>query len=243
MNLILLELDEVDARGLVCLRDARAAHIREVLHAVPGQTVHVGVIDGATGTATVQSVEGDTVTLRCTLEAGIAPSPSIDLLLALPRPKVMKRLWSPLAQLGVRHVILTNAAKVERAYFDTHWLEPQHYRPLLIEGLQQVGSTRLPRVTIRRRFRPLVEDELDALSPGAVRLLADPVARERIGACGLARGRAVLLAIGPEGGWTDFERSLLVENGFRGVQVAAGTLRSDVACVVTLGLVLDQMAL
>ena len=107
---------------------------------------------------------GNTVALDCVLEAEAPPRPRVDLLLAVPRPKVMRRLWAQLAALGVSRIILTNAERVERPYFDTHVLTPECYRPLLIEGLQQARDTRLPLVSIHRRFKVLVEDELDALS-------------------------------------------------------------------------------
>jgi RsmE family RNA methyltransferase len=159
----------------------------------------------------------------------------VDLLLALPRPKVMRRLWPQLAALGVGRIVLTNAARVERNYFDTHVLDPAFYRPLLIEGLQQAQDTHLPRVSIHRRFRPLVEDELDSLCPPGARLVAHPSGDAPPVAGAWPRGAArVLLAVGPEGGWDDFELRLLGDRGFRPVSLGARTLRTDTACVALL---------
>jgi RsmE family RNA methyltransferase len=156
----------------------------------------------------------------------------MDLLLALPRPKVMRRLWAQLAALGVGRIILTNAARVERNYFDTHVLDPAFYRPLLIEGLQQAQDTHLPRVSIHRRFRPLVEDELDAQSTADARVVAHPAENATPIAGAWPRGATrVLLAVGPEGGWDDFELRLLDDRGFRPVSLGARTLRTDTACV------------
>ena len=59
------------------------------------------------------------------------------------------RIWAQVAAIGVGQIILTNAERVERNYFDTHWLAPESYRPLLIEGLQQARDTRLPAVSIQ----------------------------------------------------------------------------------------------
>jgi len=50
----------------------------------------------------------------------------------------MQRLWAQIAALGVGQVILTNAERVERDYFDTHVLEPKVFHPLLLEGLQRL---------------------------------------------------------------------------------------------------------
>src|SRR6202043_2921377 len=112
----------------------------------------------------------------CAFDATVPSRPRVDLLLALPRPKVMRRLWAQIAALGVGQIILTNAEKVERNYFDTHILSPETYRPLLIEGLQQSRDTRLPVVSIHRQFKVLVEDQLDALFGSGLRIVADPSA-------------------------------------------------------------------
>ena len=131
------------------------------------------MVDGGLGTCTVLALDADTVTLRCTFDV-IPVRPSVDLLLALPRPKVMQRLWAQVAALGVGRIILTNATRVERNYFDTHVLEPDSYRPLLLEGLQQARDTHLPVVSIHRRLKVLLEDDLDGLCPSAARLVAHP---------------------------------------------------------------------
>jgi len=237
VNLILLEPDEVGGSGDVSLSGPRAAHLLNVLKVQPGHQVRVGVLDGPRGTATVQSTEDGAVVLRCALEAGIPPRPRIDLLLALPRPKVMRRLWAQIAALGVGQIILTNAEKVERNYFDTHILAAETYRPLLIEGLQQARDTRLPVVSVHRQFRVLVEDRLDDLFGPGLRVVADPSATRPLttAVCGKGEGR-ILLAIGPEGGWNAFEIGLLEARGFQSVGMGARTLRTDTACVALLAL-------
>src|SRR4029453_5948647 len=136
-------------------------HVLNVLKAAPGHDVRVGLLDGPRGVGTVQAADEGAVRLRCRFATEVPPRPRVDLLLALPRPKVMRRLWAQLAALGVGRIMLTNAARVERNYFDTHVLSERVFRPLLIEGLQQARDTRLPIVTVHRQFRILVEDDLD----------------------------------------------------------------------------------
>jgi RsmE family RNA methyltransferase len=243
VNLILVETDEIDASNRVTLADDRAAHLLTVLKVQPGQSVRIGLIDGPVGTGIVEAIGDRRVDLRCAFEPGAPPAPAIDLLLALPRPKVMKRLWAQLAALGVGRIVLTNAARVERDYFDTHILRPDVSRPLLIEELQQARDTRVPIVSIHRRFRVLIEDELDAIAGNALRLVADPGAACR--ADDVIRAQApgrVLVAVGPEGGWNDFERRLLAEHLFHGIGMGTRTLRTDTACVALLALINDAIA-
>ena len=238
MNLILLDgHDRIDASS-VTLSDARATHLLNVLRVTPGQTVRLGMIDGPLGVGTVEAVSGGHVTLRCVFESSAPQRPLVDVLLALPRPKVIRRLWAQLAALGVGQIILTNAERVERHYFDTHLITEASYRPLLIEGLQQARDTRVPAVSIHRQFRILVEDHLDRLFGEGIRLVADPSSSVSIGSALADRqGERVLLAVGPEGGWNSFELSLLVSHGFTLAGLGPRILRTDTACIALLSMV------
>ena len=237
MNLIILERSEVGDSGDVTLSGARAAHLLNVLHVAPGHSVRVGILDGPCGVGAVQSIADGTIALRCSLETDIPPRPHVDLLLAVPRPKVMRRLWAQIAALGVGRIILTNAERVERNYFDTHILSPESYRPLLIEGLQQARHTRLPAVSVHRQFKVLVEDQLNALFGRGLRVVADPAATRPLGEVVRGSGEErILLAIGPEGGWNAFELGLLEAHDFQSVGMGSRTLRADTACIALLAL-------
>lgn len=234
MNLVLLEeRDCVDA-SCVTLTDTRADHLLNVLRVTPGQTVRVGLLEGPFGRGTVEAAGNGRVTMRCAFEKETPPRPRVDVLLALPRPKVMQRLWAQLAALGVGRIILTNASRVERDYFDTHVLTEACYRPLLVEGLQQARDTRLPLVSIHRQFKILVEDHLDELFPSGVRLVADPGGTRSITSALANCNERVLIAIGSEGGWNDFELKMLVAHGFLPVGLGPRTLRVDTACTALL---------
>jgi RsmE family RNA methyltransferase len=245
MNLILVREEELARGNIATVSGERARHIRAVLGAGPGTTVRVGLVDGPLGVATVVRVERDRVLLSCAFEGGAPEAPRLDLLLALPRPKVLNRLWAQLAALGVGRIVLVNAAKVERCYFDSHVLTPEVFTPRLIEGLQQARDTRLPEVLVRRRFKPFVEDELHAFSPAGLRLVADPGGEQRVGDLFSARsGQAperVLLAVGPEGGWVPFELDLLGARGFEVVGMGARTLRTDTACIGLISVLAEHM--
>ena len=246
MNLVLLEPSEVADDGMVRLSAGRATHLRKVLKVAPGDDVRVGVIDGAMGTGRVTCTTDGRVDLQCAFDRSVPERPRVDLLLAVPRTKIMRRLWAQLSSLGVGRVILTNAEKVERDYFGTHLLDEGGYRPLLVEGLQQAKDTRLPVVSIHRRLKVLVEDELDALCPDVRRIVAHPggEGRESGVASALAavgERERVLIAVGPEGGWNAFELALLEAHGFTRVGLGPRTLSTTTACVALVALAHDAL--
>lgn len=230
MNLILLQPDDFRDDGLAALSDDRARHIRKVLKAERGKTLRIGMLNGPLGQGTVLTVDKLQVCLQCTFDSKPPPEPGIDLLLAMPRPKVMKRLWAQLAAIGVGRIVILNADKVERYYFDSHVLEPDFYNKLLIEGLQQARCTHLPEVLVRQRFKPFVEDELDGFFAGNLKFLADPSGQKQMGHFDFQDRRA-LLAIGPEGGWTPYELDRFQEHGFELFGMGSRILRTDTACI------------
>ena len=234
MNLIILKPEDLIDPGLAELSDHRAKHIYSVLKAKPGQLLRIGMLNGPIGTGTVLGVGKNKVCLECAFNEEVPDKPRIDLLLAMPRPKVLKRLWAQLAALGVGRIVLVNAAKVERYYFDSHVLEPDFYTPLLIEGLQQARCTHLPEVVVRDRFKPFVEDELDGLFGDHLKLMADPGGKKRLSDFEYT-GSKTLLAIGPEGGWVPYELDLLQAHGFQRFGLGRRILRTDTACIALLG--------
>lgn len=243
MNLVLVEPHEVLHDGparLVVLRDHRATHLREVLQVTLGASVRVGLVGGAMGHASVSAIDDVSITLRVE-DLSIEPTPSrVDLLLCLPRPKVLARLLSPIAQLGVRHLHLSGAWRVEKFYFDATILSPEEHRPLLLEGLAQAKDTLVPALSVHRSFAWLVRTELGPPTDDVLRLYADPgenrTLRDAVAAWPARRTGRVILAIGPEGGFTDRERRELEAASFVRVGLGPRVLRSDVATIALLTL-------
>lgn len=247
MNLVLVEAHELEGDGderRVVLADHRARHLLEVLKVTLGARVRLGIVDGAMGEAEVCGLEPrGVVTLAIRDVTRIPPAPRVDLLLCLPRPKVLARLLSPIAQLGVERLFLSGAHRVERFYFDATILDPAVQRVHLVEGLAQARDTRLPRVSVHRSFAWLVRTELGPPREDTLRLYADVgEARSIREALSDARdperrSRRVLLAVGPEGGFTDRERGELEAASFVRVGLGPRVLRSDVATIALLSLV------
>ena len=226
MNRILFESSEI-ADGIATCSDARAEHILSVLHGEIGQTLKTGELDGKVGAGEIISINGPTVALRVShTEESLRPW--CDLVLAPPRPRVMKRLLPQLAALGVGTIVLVGAKKVEKDFWGATLLKEENFRPLFVDGLMQAGTSVMPRLETRRNFRRFVADELDALFPTANRVVGHPGGAP--GAPARREGR-LLLAVGPEGGWTDDEIELLESRGFSRYSLGSRILRTDTALV------------
>lgn len=236
MNRILLEPDEIRG-GVATVGGARAAHILDVLHGEVGQTLKTGVLDGPVGTSRIASVGvgpdgGRTVALETSHDEE-SLRPWVDLVLAPPRPRIMKRLLPQLAAMGVGRIVLVGAKKVEKDFWGATLLKPENYRPLLVDGLMQCGASAVPVLETRRNLRKFVVEELDAEFGAGERVVAHPYG-EAARAARLDPGGRLLLAIGPEGGWTDEEVALFEAHGFRRCSLGPRILRTDTATIALL---------
>ncbi|MBK9088322.1 MAG: 16S rRNA (uracil(1498)-N(3))-methyltransferase [Holophagales bacterium] len=238
MNMILLFPDDFASDGTARLTGRRARHVHEVHRARVGDSLTVGRVSGRVGTGAVLFVEPDDVRLSVCLSEDPPPPTGLDLLLAMPRPKVLRRVLQSAASLGARRIVLVNAQRVEKSYFDTPFLERGEIERNLVLGLEQARDTALPEVVVRKLFRPFVEDELEAFWPRATctRLLAHPAAAHGLEGCDLGKaGSATVLAVGPEGGWIPFELELLEANGFRSFGLGPRVLRVETAVPFAFG--------
>ena len=242
MNLVLLDECDLVEPGRALLRGDRARHIHQIHRAAAGDTLRVGLVGGLIGQAVVEAVDPDETQLSVQFsEAPPAPL-GLDLVLALPRPKLLRRLLAAVASMGVKRIALVNSARVEKSYFDSPLVAPASIAEALRLGLSQARDTILPTVSIHHLFRPFVEDEVAGLWPApARRLLAHPDADRGLPdvlqaprANATATSPAVL-AVGPEGGWVPFEVGLLEAQGFECFTSGPRILRVDTAVPFLLG--------
>lgn len=231
MNRILFEPDEI-ADGRASFADARAEHVLGVLHGAVGQVLKTGVVNGLRGTSVIEEIADGRVSVRCTHDES-APEPWIDLLLAPPRPRAFKRLLPQLAAFGVGTIVLVGAEKVEKDFWGAQILKEAVHRPLLVEGLVQAGTTALPRLVVRKRFREYLARSFETDFPTVNRIVAHPYDAAAVTSASAPAGRP-LLAIGPEGGWTDEEVALLEARGFRRFSLGGRILRTDTASIALL---------
>jgi len=225
------------------------------------------------------------------------PPPRVHLLLAHPRPKVLMRLWSSIAAVGVASVVVTAAERVERVYWGGGATRPSRVWSGLVSGLEQSGDWRVPPVAVTRSkdLSTAARLAIDAATRGPAAAWAGlPAAAESDGPGG-PRGVAasggwffepgprtegsgsgsgsppilvvgpprrldassgaapsvhtvirraadghpaapVIVAVGPEGGWTEKELSTLSAAGFIAASLGPRVLATTEATVSLLAL-------
>lgn len=231
MNLLLLEDADFVAADRVILRDRRLKHLQEVHRAESGDSLRVGRLDGLMGKGQLLRLEAQEAELLISLDQPPPAKLPLTLLLALPRPKMLRRVLQTVASMGVPRLILLNSYRVEKSFWQTPFLEPAAIHEQLILGLEQARDTVLPQVLIEKRFKPFVEDRLPQLAAGSLGLVGHP---GDFPVCPRAVEQPVTLAIGPEGGWIAYEVEKLHEAGLQPVQLGERILRVETAVTALL---------
>lgn len=230
MNLILIDQHEINEQS-VSLSGRRAKHVRKVLRSQCGDTVRIGIINGPTGSGLIREIEHDRILLDITAATPPPPKSPTGLILALPRPIMLKRVLAQAASMGVAKIFLINAGRVEKSFFKASIMTEENLRQRLILGLEQAMDTVLPEISVHTRFRPFVEDLLPVISRDCqARMIAHPGNSKNMNQTILSTPAApALIAIGPEGGWSNFEVELFKGQGFQNFTLGSRILRVDTA--------------
>ncbi|NOQ52333.1 MAG: 16S rRNA (uracil(1498)-N(3))-methyltransferase [Desulfuromonadaceae bacterium] len=231
MNLILLHNDDFFTEDRVKLTDRRRQHLLSTQQVEVGKRLRVGKLNGKLGEGLVTGIDAESLELRVELTQQPPPPLAVTLLLALPRPKMLKRILQSISSLGVKQLYLINSYRVEKSFWGSPLLRAEKLDEQLLLGLEQARDTILPQVHLRQRFKPFVEDELPDLAKGTRALVAHPVA-----APGevFQPGESITLAIGPEGGFIPYEIEKLQECGFTAISLGERILRVETAVPVLL---------
>ncbi|WP_367103574.1 16S rRNA (uracil(1498)-N(3))-methyltransferase [uncultured Psychrobacter sp.] len=255
MNCIVLPKANFTQTAAQIHNPAQIEHIIKVLGLKVGDVLKIGQLDGNLGTAIIDKIAADTIQLS-DVQLDIAPPPKLEVtvILALPRPKVLRRLIMDMTALGVRDIVLINSYRTQKSY----WQSPMLARmdEFILEGLQQGVDTVAPTISLQKRFKPFVEDNLASListsliSKSAVvahpyselsfvqylqQLESSSESNASIKADSVKTILPSVVCIGSEGGWIDYEINLLAAQGCQAVSIGSRILRTEAAVNVMLG--------
>ena len=226
MNLLLLEQQHFIDERHAELDQRQLRHVLEIHQASEGDELRVGLLNGNVGKGVITHLSSEKMHLEVELDTPPPPALPLTVLLALPRPKMLKRSLQHLTALGVKKIVLMNSYRVEKSFWQSPWLSPEKVREQLILGLEQARDTVMPEVILEKRFKPFVEDRLPALVEGKLGLVAHPIGGE---SCPHQISRPAVLAIGPEGGFIEYEVDKLEQAGFQRIHLGPRILRVETA--------------
>jgi 16S rRNA (uracil1498-N3)-methyltransferase len=209
----------------------RAHHLGVVLRAQAGQLYELS--DGArVCLGRIEKVARDSVEFAL-LEELPANDPALRTTLLLSVVKFDSFEWAieKATELGVSEIVPLAAARSEKGLIVAAEKRSERWRKIVLEAAQQSRRVRLPALqpvakpeaafaAREYRFGIFLSERSDAPS---LRV-----------ALGNRRASNAVLAIGPEGGWTDEERAAALKAGFLETSLGSLILRTETAVIATL---------
>ena len=232
MNILLFQENELCADGIVHLEGERARHLIKIKKVQEGDSFAAGVIDGRVGSAKIISKNKTSLEVKVELFDKARDLEPVDLVVALPRPQILKKVLYYGSMCGVRSISFINSIRTEDSYYSSSMLEADNIKKYLVLGLEQSMTTKLPEISVSKDF------EIPE-SNNSFKLIAEPSASQHIAeleslySSDLSKGLS--LSIGPEGGWQEQEIEAFKNKGFISFNLGSRVLRVEVALAYLLG--------
>jgi 16S rRNA (uracil1498-N3)-methyltransferase len=215
----------------VVMEGEAAHHLGRVLRAQPGQLYELS--DGSkVWLGRIESVTRDSVEFSLVEEIpAYHPSLQTTLLLSIVKFDSFEWALEKATELGVSRIVPLAAARSEKALFAAAVKRAERWNKLLLEASQQSRRVQLP--ILDSLVKP--EAAFAAYHPGLRILLSEaPDAKPLREVLRNQQGKSAVLAIGPEGGWTDAELGAARAAQFHDASLGKLILRTETAVIASL---------
>lgn len=234
MNLVLINQEE-SAQGIP-VDDPRAIHLTQTVGMQVNKTFVVGIKNGLRGLATIKEIDQRLIfTVEWEKEKQIKLP--LELLVGLPRPQTAKKILYEAACLGVNKIIFFVSEKGDPGYLSSSLWKNNEWEDFLLRGAEQACSCLIPEII----HASSVEEAVFLLNPQSWRVALDPYIAQEVLKTNTGKLSLGSLAIGPERGWSDSERSVLKANGFNFYHLGDRILRVETACTAGSVLMLSEL--
>lgn len=227
MNTLILEHDQFLDANQALLQPRQYEHIKQVLKLNCGDEVRVGKINDNLGSGHFYEKDSRGFVRNIRLDIPPPSTLPLTLIVAMPRPQMLKRILQTVACFGVEKLILIQTRRVEKSFWQSPSAQDGAIREQFVLGLEQANATQLPELKMYHRFKSFIEDDCPGLTAKTDKWLLHPGPYPFL-PCGSQLVPSTL-AIGPEGGFTDYECERWFEQGFKAAQLGERILRVETA--------------
>ena len=146
MNIVLLDPRQTESELWSISAKRQLEHLPRHLELKVGDTLKVGIQNGKRHLTQVVDVSETAVRIKPLYEEPVPAKLPVTLIVAMPRPKVLRRLIMDAVTLGVEKIILLHSYRVDKSYWQTPFL--QQLDQYMTLGLEQAGDTIAPKIEI-----------------------------------------------------------------------------------------------
>jgi 16S rRNA (uracil1498-N3)-methyltransferase len=208
----------------------RAHHLGVVLRAQAGQLYELS--DGTrVFLGRIEKVARDAVEFALLEELpAVEPRLNVRLLLSVVKFDAFEWAIEKATELGVTEIVPLAAARSEKGLIAAAEKRAERWRKIVLESAQQSRRVRLPVVLPVAKPEAAFASRAERLGIFLSERVEAPALRVVMG----DRASHAVLAIGPEGGWTDEERDGALEAGFHEASLGRLILRTETAVIAAL---------
>lgn len=228
-----------DGDNEVRLSADESRHLLRALRKKSGE--HIRITNGCGLLVEAEIGDNDRANVLCRILSNrmLPPPPERNIHIALStiRPNRMDWAVEKLTELGVGSI-----SAFHSQYCSVKSFKPEHLRKIAISAIKQSGQAYLPEIYAPLPFSDWIEKSPSNNSLNLIAHNGDTsLTMSQIGSRNLSE---VQIAIGPEGGFSEDEIMMAMENGFQMLKLDNHTLRSEtaaVAAVVQVKLLVSDM--
>src|SRR5580658_1420459 len=208
------------------LTGEHANHLVRVLRASVGQEFDVSA-NGVVRRARVHSVEGSRVEFELGDEVPLAPAPKLTLLLAIFKFDRMEWAIEKCTELGVARIVPAIARRTDAHLAAAAEKRAERWRRIALQAAEQSRRAFPPEITA-----PIKLQDAAQSSSGLRIVLAESEQQNSLREVLAEHAEGeVILAIGPEGGWTEDELRLFQTSGWIAASLGTTILRAETAAI------------
>jgi 16S rRNA (uracil1498-N3)-methyltransferase len=216
----------------IALPETAAGHLVRVLRAQAGDACVLFNGDGHDYDARIVAAGKRDAEVEILAARAIGNESPLRLVLlqALARGEKMDWILQKATELGVVAIVPVTSERSE-VRLDGERADKRiaHWRSVVVSACEQSGRATVPAVAMPGSLAQAMAD----LPATARRLLLDPQATQGMRKLDLAAG-GIVLAIGPEGGWSARDLASLRGNGFEGLRLGPRVLRTETAGIAAI---------
>jgi 16S rRNA (uracil1498-N3)-methyltransferase len=227
--------DEV-SNNRAALTGEHAEHLIRVLRAQVGQEFDIAA-DSLVRTGRIVNIVPNRVEFELGDEVPAAAAAQITLLLAIFKFDRMEWAIEKCTELGVSRIVPVIARRTDAHLATATAKRLDRWRKIVLQASEQARRAAPPEITSPIKLR-----EAAAL-PGALRIvLAESEKRAQLLDVLDPRSEGeILLAIGPEGGWTDEELQLFNNSGWTPASLGPTILRAETAAIAATAIAISGL--
>lgn len=229
MNSLIVFEHECQEKKILISDVKRLTHVQSVIKIQVGQTLKVTVLNHGLTSAKVNKLDKNSLELEIVSDFHRPETPEWHIVVGLSRPPTMKKVLEHGSCLGIKHFHFLPATLSEKSYATSKIWEEDKLQELLCDGVSQSATYwQLPKVS---QYTSL--SQLPSFNSFDKRILS--LAQGSGPMPSIDKSQPLVLAFGPERGWTANEDEQLRKTGFKPVSIAPSVLRVEIALFAALG--------